>query len=339
MLEWNSKATAVVTGGEGFVGRHLVDALAARGCSVRSADVSPGVARDGVVPHQVDLRDASAAEALVRGADVVFHCASVVQTRNRGASDVMAVNVGGTDHVIDACRRASVPRLVYVSSASVVYEGRDIEAGDESLPYASRPPAVYAASKIEAERRVLLANSADFRTTAIRPHVIFGPGDTRFLPAILQRARAGKLKAAVGLRDKRSDFTYIDNLVDAMLAAGERVESAGVAGEAFFVTNGEPMAFFDFVGRVLARSGLPPIRGRVPFWLAYSVAAAAEGVDRLKGGDVPPEDGLTRFAVRYLCTHHWFRIDKARRALGYEPRVSVREGIERTIPHAHQAAS
>ncbi|MEL7369674.1 MAG: NAD-dependent epimerase/dehydratase family protein, partial [Myxococcota bacterium] len=216
--------------------------------------------------------------------------------------------------------------------ASVVYEGQDIENGDESMPYASRFAAPYARSKAEAEQLVLSRASSSLRTTAIRPHVVFGPGDTRFLPAVLKRAKAGKLKLGVGRRQNLSDFTYIDNLIDALLLADGVLKSdAPVAsGEAYFVSNGIPMDFFDFVGRVLAELELPPIRGRVPFAVAYGAAAVAERWQAWRGHPAGLEDGLSTFAVRYMCTHHYFSIEKAHRDLGYTPKVDLEQGIQRT---------
>ena len=241
------------------------------------------------------------------------------------------MNHGGTEKLVAACRQHGVKRLIYVSSASVVYEGKDIENGDETLPYAGTSQAPYADSKIAAERAVLAANDAGgLRTCAIRPHVVYGPGDGRFLPALLKRANAGKLKTGVGREEKLSDFTYIDNLTDGLLAADARVAAdESVGGQAYFVTNGEPLAFWEFVDRMLDELGQPRTKGRVPFWLAYSVATVVEGWNALLRRS-KAEDGLTRFAVRYMCTHHYFSIEKARRELGYDPAVSINEGIRRT---------
>ena len=323
--------TSLVTGACGFVGRHLVDALVERGDEVVASDVATSGPRDDVRYEKVDLRDPEAVNALVRGVDVVFHSASVVHTRNTNVDTVFAVNVGGTDNLLDACRQHDCSRFVYVSSASAVYEGRDIENGDETMPYSSITQAPYADSKIEAEKHVLAADGeGGLRTCAIRPHVVFGPGDTRFLPAIIGRARAGKLKLGVGRDHKLSDFTYVDNLVDALLLADAKLEDGSAGGQAYFVTNGEPRAFFAFVGQVLEQLELPPIKGYVPYGLAYGVAAIKETFDALRGRPIGEEDGLSRFAIRYMCTHHYFSIDKARRELGYEPKVDLDEGIART---------
>lgn len=324
---------SVVTGGGGFVGRHLVAALHARGDRVRTLDLRfpEGLPGEHV---RCDITDPAAVREAIAGADVVFHNASAVHTKQSHVDVVRKVNVDGTRHVIEACRAHGIGRMVYVSSGSVVYEGRDIENGDESMPYPTTTQAPYADTKIEAEKLVLASNDAGLATVALRPHVVFGPHDTRFLPAVLKHAKAGRLKVQVGRGTWLSDYTYVENLVDALLLAGERLApGAEISGKAYFVTNGEPMPFWDFVSRVLERMSLPPIRGKVPHQLVYAIAALKEGFEALRGGEVSPEDGLTRFAIRYMCTHHYFSIERARRELGYEPRVSVAEGIERTCQH------
>ncbi|MCA9653552.1 MAG: NAD-dependent epimerase/dehydratase family protein [Myxococcales bacterium] len=331
-------ATTLITGSSGFVGRHLVDAFAGRGDTVIALDVAGEPWRDDVRWETADIRDAERLAALCEGVDTVVHNASVVHTRRNKESFVWEVNHGGTRNVLAACRAQGVPKLVYMSSASAVYEGRDIENGDESLPYSSISQAPYADSKIAAEKDVLAANGeGGVATCALRPHVVFGPYDQRLLPALLQRARAGKLKLGVGRGDKLSDFTYVDNLIDATVAAQERLAPGSpVAGQAYFITNAEPMDFFAFVDAVLDRIGLPRIRGRIPFGVAYPVAAIKEAWDTLKGGTLGNEGSFSRFTVRYMCTHHYFSIDKARRDLGYEPRVSIAEGLDRTVAHLRE---
>ena len=331
----SAASTTLVTGACGFIGRHLVDAFADRGGSVVAVDLGSERWRDDVRWETGDVRDVARMTELCRGVDTVIHNASLVHTRRNKEELVWEVNHGGTRNVLAACREAGVQRLVYMSSASVVYEGRDIVEGDEQLPYTSISQAPYADSKVAAEKDVLAANGeGGVATCALRPHVVFGPHDQRLLPALLQRARAGKLKIGVGRDDKRSDFTYIDNLVDATVAAAERLApGSALAGQAYFITNGEPMAFFAFVDAVLVALGLPKTRGRIPFGVAYPVAAIKEAWDTLKGGSLGNEGNFSRFTVRYLCTDHFFSIAKARRDLGYEPKVSVAEGIGRTVEH------
>lgn len=321
-----------ITGAAGFAGRHFCDAYADRGDEVIGLDIAGEPWRDDVTLLTVDLRDADAVKAAIDGGDLVIHNASLVHTKNNRIEDVWAVNLNGTEHVLAACRASGISKLVYISSASVVYEGRDIENGDETLGYSGVSQAPYADSKIAAERLVLGEHSKGLAVTAIRPHVVFGPGDTRLLPAILTKAEAGKLNVAVGDRSHLSDFTYISNLVDAVVAAGDALSfGSRNGGEAYFVTNGEPMAFFDFVDEVLVRLDHNRITKRVPYWLAYSVAAISEFWDTLKGGTLNAEDGMTRFAIKYLCTHHYFQIDKAKRDFGYEPQVSILQGIDKTV--------
>lgn len=331
--------TALVTGAAGFVGAALVRALADRGDDVLATDVvDPPSA--GARTRVADITDPQAVRSLTEGVDTVFHVASLVHTRQNHAERVWQVNHGGTLNLLEACRSAGVKRFVYVSSASVVYQGRDIEYGDETLPYAERSQAPYADSKIAAERDVLAANQpGGLATCAIRPHVVYGPGDSRFLPAILDRGLAGRLTMGVGRASKLSDFTYIDNLTSALLAADARLDThpERVGGRAYFVTNGEPLGFWEFIDRVLVALDIPPTRGRVPYGIAYAAAAVAEWVKTLRGGALGAEDGFTRFAVRYMCTHHYFSIEAARRDLEWAPHVSIDEGIARTIAYLRES--
>ncbi len=326
---------ALVTGGCGFLGRALVDALADRGDSVTVLDHRIDAWRSDVQFVRADICDPRIVEEALAGQDVVFHSASLVHTKHNQVEQVRAVNIDGTRNILRGCQAASVPRLVYVSSASVVYDGTDIRNGDESLPYATHFPAPYAETKRIAEAEVLAANgTSGVLTCAIRPHVVFGPGDTRLLPAILGRAREGKLKFRVGLGEKKlSDFTYVTNVVDAMLAADERlVPDSPVAGQAYFITNGEPMSFWDFVAQVLPPLGFAPPRYAIPRAVAYAAATVREAYDTyVRGGTLNAEEGLSRFAIRYITSHHYFSHAKATRDLGYVPRVRMTEGIERAL--------
>ena len=323
---------SLVTGGNGFVGRALVEALIARGDQVRVVDLGPAPQRRDIEYLQADITDPAAMERACDGAAVVFHNASVVHTKNSQVERVWKINFDGTKTMLAASQKQKVQRFVYVSSGSVVYEGKDIENGDESLPYAKTDHPPYAASKREAEKYVLEHNGeGQVATVALRPHVVFGPGDNRFLPALLKHAKGGRLKFQVGRKEWLSDYTYVSNLIDALLLADVGLQkSTDLSGKAFFITNGEPMPFWGFVARVLERLKFPPIKVKLPGGLVYAIAAVKETFDTMRGGTLNNEDGLTRFAIRYMCTHHYFNIDRARRELGYAPSVSVAQGIEIT---------
>ncbi|MEY4512394.1 MAG: hypothetical protein RLZZ450_4516 [Pseudomonadota bacterium] len=334
-----AEQVSLVTGGGGFVGRALVAALKARGDRVIVVEPFVEPFRDDVQFERVDIRDTAALARLCEGVNTVFHNASLVHTQHNREDDVWSVNLGGARSVLRACWQARVNKLVYVSTASAVYEGKDIENGDETLPYARKSQAPYSDSKIAAEGEVLAANGQrGVLTCAIRPHVIFGPGDKRFLPAVLKRAKAGQLRVSVGVNNRKlSDFTYVDNLIDALLLADERLTADGpVAGQAYFITNGEPMPFFDFVKRVLGELGLPKIVAGVPYPIVFAAAALKEALDTLRGGTLNAEDGMSRFAVRYMVRHHYFDIGKAKRDLGYTPRVSLAQGIQLTCADLRQ---
>ena len=326
-----NKKKVLVTGGCGFIGRNLVNGFCDAGFDVTVLDFGGQAFRDDVRFINTDIRDKQAVIEACEGMDSIIHNASIVVTKSVKPKMVWEVNLDGTHNLMQACKQHNIAKMVYISSASAVYEGEDIENGDETLPYSSISQADYADSKIQAEKDVLaFSGTAATTVCAIRPHVVFGPEDQRFVPNILDRLKQGKLGRAVGNRDKLSDFTYISNLVDAVVAAEAKLDAgSALDGQAYFITNGEPMAFFDFVEDFIVEMGHPKITKKVPYWLAYSVAAVVETIDKLKGD--MKETGMTRFAIKYMVTHHYYSIAKAKRDFGYEPKVSLAEGIKLTV--------
>jgi nucleoside-diphosphate-sugar epimerase len=319
---------ALVTGGGGFLGGALVRLLLARGDRVRSLARGhyPALEALGVEQQSGDVADAAAVHKAVEGRGVVFHVAAKAGLAGRYA-DYHRANVVGTQNVIDACRACGVRRLVYTSSPSVIFAGRDLEGVDESLPYPSHYLAPYPATKAEAERRVLSANGPGLATVALRPHLIWGPGDNHLVPRILARGRAGRLRR-IGRENKRIDSVYVDNAAEAHLLAADRLAPGSpVAGKAYFVSNGEPVPLWDLVDRILAAGGLGPVTRRVPFGLAYAAGWALEKAYALWWPDAEPP--MTRFLARELSTAHWFDLGAAKRDLGYAPRVSLAEGLRR----------
>jgi nucleoside-diphosphate-sugar epimerase len=273
-----------------------------------------------------DITDPVAVERAASGCDVVFHVAARVGVGGP-SRPYREANVGGTSNVIAACRRQGVGRLVFTSSPSVVHGGGDLAGASEAHPYPSGYLAAYPATKARAERLVLAASSASLATTSLRPHLVWGPGDTHLVPELLERARRGRLRFVDG-GAAVVDATYVDNAAEAHVLAAERLAGdAAPAGRAYFVANGEPAPVRVLVNAILGAAGLPEATGSVPFPVAYAAGALAELAWRAaRRSDDPP---ITRFVARQLATDHWFDLSAARRDLGYEPVVSTREGLSR----------
>ncbi len=316
----------LVTGGGGFLGRHIVRLLTARGDAARVLGRRdyPDLAGQGIDCRRGDVADAAAVHEAAAGCDAIIHAAAIPGVWG-DYSLYYAANVVGTQNVVAAARAHGIRRLVYTSTPSVVHGGRGISGGDETLPYPERHLTHYAATKALAERFVLSANSPDLATVAIRPHLMFGPGDTQLIPKLLARAKAGRLRR-IGDGKNRISVSYVENVADAHLAALDALSpQSPAAGRAYFVNEPEPVNCWDFINRIVAGAGLPEITRRVPASVAYCAGWLCEKWGNLAGQKTDPL--LTRFLVTQLATDHWFTIDAARRDLGWEPRVPLDEGI------------
>ncbi len=319
---------ALVTGGGGFLGGAIVRRLVDRGDSVRSLARGdyPELRALGVETIRGDVADLGTVARAVAGCDVVFHVAAKAGIWGPRA-EFHRANVEGTRAVLDACRSRGVAKLVYTSSPSVVHGGGDQEGVDESAPYPARFDSPYPETKAEAERMVLGADGDGLSTVALRPHLIWGPGDNHLVPRIIARAKAGRLRR-VGDRPNRVDSTYIDDAAEAHLLAADRLGPGSVvAGRAFFISQGEPWPLWDLVNGILNAAHLPPVTRSVSpavARLAGAVLEAAHRALRLSGEPI-----MTRFLAHQLSTAHWFDISAARRDLGYRPSVSIEEGLRR----------
>lgn len=319
---------ALVTGGGGFLGSAIVRRLRARGDAVRSFSRGqyPELEALGVETRHGDLADADAVVAAAEGCDVVFHVAARPGIWGKYA-DYYRINVEGTRNVLDACRRWHIRRLVYTSSPSVVFNGKDMEGIDESAPYAAHFEAHYPKTKAQAEQLVLAVNGAELATVALRPHLIWGPGDNHLIPRILARARSGTLRR-IGNGQNLVDCVYIDDAARAHLLAADRLApGAASAGRAYFISQGKPVPLWDLVNRILDAAGLPPVTRGLPTGVAYALGWFLEKAHLLLRLESEPR--MTRFLARELSTAHWFNIAAARRDLGYEPQVSLEEGLRR----------
>lgn len=319
----------LVTGAGGFLGQYIVEQLVARGDTVRglSRGAYPALARLGVSWVQADLGDVAAVRGAVAGVDVVFHTAALAGVW--GAWDTYyATNVQGTLNVIDACRDAGVPKLVFTSSPSVTFDGRDQCGVDETAPYPQRWLCHYPHTKALAEQAVLAANGdRGLATCALRPHLIWGPRDVHLIPRLLDRARRGRLRQ-VGDGTNLIDTVYVENAATAHLLAADRLELGGpVAGRAYFISQGEPVRCWEWINAILQLAGLSPVRRRISARAAWRIGAVLESVYRGLGWTREPL--MTRFLAAQLATSHYFDLARARADLGYGPPISLAEGMER----------
>ena len=318
----------LVTGGGGFLGGAIVRMLRERGDSVRSFSRGkyPALEALGVEQVRGDLGDASAIAKAAEGCDVIFHVAAKAGVWGPWREYFQA-NVVGTQNVIAACRTHGIRRLVFTSSPSVTFAGVDQNGVDESEPYPKKFLAHYPHTKAIAEQAVLAANGLDLATVALRPHLIWGPGDPHIIPRLVERARAGKLRQ-IGREPKLVDTTFVDNAAQAHLQAADRLAiGSPIAGRAYYLSQGEPEPMWDFVNRVLAVHGLPPVTHSVSPRIAYLAGTILEWIYRvLPMSGEPP---ITRFVAKQLSTAHWYNLSTAKRDLGYEPRVSMAEGFRR----------
>jgi nucleoside-diphosphate-sugar epimerase len=319
---------ALVTGGGGFLGRAIVEQLCRRGDELRSfsRQPHPELTKLGIEQFQGDLSDAAAVERAVVGCDVLFHVAAKAGIWGP-YREYYETNVVGTQNIIAACKKFGVQRLVYTSTPSVVFNGRDELGIDESTPYSDRFLAWYPHTKCAAESEVLKANGSELATVALRPHLIWGPADNHLIPRLIARARQGKL-LRVGAGKNMVDTIYVDNAADAhILAADKLSRDSAIAGKAYFLSQGEPVNLWEFINRILAQADLPPVSRSIPSWLAYTAGSAMEFKHWLLR--LPGEPNMTRFLAKQLSTSHWFNISAARRDLGYVPRVTTEEGLKR----------
>jgi len=319
---------ALVTGGGGFLGGVIVRMLRERGDQVRSFSrgVHPALADMGVQQYQGDLADREAVFMAAEGCDIVFHVAAKAGIWG-SYQEFYRANVTGTENVLEACRVNGIGKLVYTSSPSVVFDGRDVEGGDESIPYPLRYEAHYPKTKAQAEQIILSAASPTLSTVALRPHLIWGPGDNHLVPRIVAKGRSGKLRR-IGARPCLVDTVYVDNAARAHLQAADHLTPASsLSGKAYFISNGQPLPLWEMVNRILAAADIPPVTRSIPPGAAYAVGCICEGLWGLL--HLAGEPPMTRFVAHELASAHWFSIEAARRDFDYQPEITIDEGLER----------
>lgn len=320
----------LVTGGGGFIGGYVIERLLARGYGVRHIGRSPrpDLAAKDVAVHVGDLTDKTVLQAAIQGVDAVFHIAAKAGVWGPH-TEFYHANVLGTRAVLAACQQAGVKNLVYTSTPSVVFNGGPFRGEDESLPYGSKWLCHYAQTKAQAEAEVLTTNSENgLKTVALRPHLVWGPGDPHILPRIIARAKSGRLRI-VGDGSNKVDISYVENVADAHLCALDALLSGRAAGKPYFISQGEPVSLWPWINNLLQQLEVPTIQRHISYKAAYRIGAVAEGIWsllRLKG-----EPPMTRFVATELAKDHFFSIKAARQDLGYQPVISIDEGVKKTI--------
>jgi nucleoside-diphosphate-sugar epimerase len=312
-----------VTGGSGFLGRALLAALRERGSTVRalarSEAAAAAVRAAGAEPVRGDLEDERALRAGMEGAGVVYHAAAKVELWGR-REDFLRITVGGTERVTAAAQAAGVPRLVHVSTEAVLAGEAPLVDVDERTPLPERPVGLYPLAKGLAEQRALAANGSGLTTVVVRPRFIWGRGDTVLLPGLIAAMKSGAWFWFCGGRH-RTSTCHVRNVCAGLILAAEK----GRGGEIYFLTDGAPLEFRDFVTRLVRTQGVEPPAREAPRWLGDALAAGGEGLFRLlRLRGAPP---LTRTAMKLFFGEVTVRDAKARRELGYHAVVSIEEGL------------
>ncbi len=320
----------LVTGGGGFLGRALVRRLIERGDEVvvlgrRRYEALEAIGAKCVV---CDLRDRIGVRRACEGKDLVFHVGAVAGLWG-DYNHYYEINVDGTRHVVEGCLETGVPRLVYTSTASVVFSGKPLVKASADTCYPRTFLNAYTETKMKAELLVAQAVDQGLVATILRPHLIWGIGDPHFVPRLVTAARRGRL-IRVGSGRNLVDITYVEDAVSAHLAAAENLEVDSVLrGKAYFITQGTPVRLWEFVDRFLRLAGLPTVKRALPLWLARMLGAFMEWL--YSGFHLKGEPWMTRFLATQLGVDHYFDISEAVRDFGYEPTLSPDEILQELV--------
>ncbi|WP_409343534.1 NAD-dependent epimerase/dehydratase family protein [Paenibacillus sp. MBLB4367] len=317
---------ALVTGATGFLGGALARRLAGMGWEVTAAGRNKAegalLAKQGIRFQPLDLQDEDAVIRACRDQDYVFHSGALSSPWGRYA-DFYESNVLGTRHIAAGCMKHAVNRLIYVSTPSIYFDFTDRLAIAEDAALPAKPVNPYAATKLLAEREIERFRKLGLAAITLRPRALFGPGDRTILPRLLEANERGRVPL-IGGGKAVLDLTYVDNAVDALLLCVSAPESA--LGKAYNITNGESVSLIEVLQRLFGKLGQPLRAKPIPYRAAYALAGLMELAARLKGSGREPL--LTRYTVGVLAKSQTLDIAAAKRELGYEPKVSIAEGID-----------
>ncbi len=323
----------LVTGGGGFLGTHIIQELLknptylvtnfSRHTYAHLEDIAVPTIK-GDLTNKADID-----RALVQGFDVVFHVAALAGVWGKYET-YENINVKGTENLLEIAQKYGVKKFIYTSSPSVVFGKDDLLGVDETTPYPEEYLTPYAETKAQAEKLVLATNSEAFLTCALRPHLIWGPGDPHLFPRVIQKGREGKLRI-VGDGENLVDIIYVENAAVAHVQAFEKLTvGSAVCGQAYFIGQERPVKLWDFINQILGYVKVEPVMNSIDVSRAYRLGWVLEKVWKILGVQ-KPEPPMTRFVALNLGKSHYFSHAKAKRDFGYNPKISIEEGLKRTF--------
>lgn len=321
------KIRVLITGGGGFVGRALSCRLVALGYLVSSFSRNSysELEQLGVKQFQGDLANKYQVQKALENQDIVFHVAARAGFWGSD-QEFYKTNVQGTRNIVNGCKKLGIKKLIYTSSASVVFQGQSIENGSADLPYPRKGQNAYARTKAQGEKLVLQGNSDTLMTLALRPHIIWGPGDQHLVPRLLKNAKSGKLRI-IGSGKNKVDTVYIDNLIDAHVLALEALDhQPACRGKAYFITNNEPVHLWELINRILEIHQMPVLKKKISYPIALTLARLSSSFYRIF---LPKKEPLLQpYLVHELALSHWFDGSESHRDLGYSPRINMDQALQ-----------
>eukprot|EP01117_Protostelium_nocturnum_P000879 TRINITY_DN1120_c1_g2_i4.p2 TRINITY_DN1120_c1_g2~~TRINITY_DN1120_c1_g2_i4.p2 ORF type:complete len:344 (+),score=95.89 TRINITY_DN1120_c1_g2_i4:99-1130(+) len=332
----------LIVGGGGFLGRYIVEQLLARGeTQVKVFDLRQSFQDNRVEFILGDITSVDSVTKACQGIDTVIHTASPAVGLKGTYSEefIYAVNVLGTQNVIEACVSNNVSQLIYTSSASVIFEGKPLHLADESTPVSSNHLDPYSKTKAEAEKYVLEANGRkNLSTISLRPSGLFGPRDVQSWPGFIETAKQGKSKVMIGDGSNQFDWTYIENVAHAHLLASDKLTTgSSISGKAYFITNDDPVPFWSMANYIYSNFGYPTTKWKLPYVFIYQLAALFVFMSMLLSYvGIKWVPAFTPFRVANAGVNRTFSVEKAKKELGYRPLVSVEEGKKRTLSYFKQ---
>jgi sterol-4alpha-carboxylate 3-dehydrogenase (decarboxylating) len=329
------KEHVLIVGGAGFLGKAIADMLLDQNYKVSIFDIaSPSIKDPRITTYHIgDITNLSDVESALKTITSVIHTASPIHGKPREI--YFKVNVEGTKNIIAACLNLEVKKLIYTSSASVIFNGQDLINVNESTPYCEVHMDAYNETKAIAESLVLKANCKEFLTCAVRPSGIFGPRDSQGSLAIVQSAKEGKWKVMIGENKSLFDLTYIDNVAHAHVLCVEKIKfKSGIDGEAFQITNDQPIFFWDYPKILFHELGYRNTQQIViPTGVAMFLGGIMDGLEWALSPVYALHPTLTRFRVTIINSNRIFDITKSKTVLGYKPIVSLMDGMARTAAY------